>query len=453
MASNFLKDARQISSKVVFEPNDGNLGEIYSVFVQNSNANNLYIENYGLPIDNTGNITLYKKDDYDSGITTYNRTKKIGYFDNENTSIQLNKYRLASTYSNGQYNIAYSSRYITDSQGYVVNPETGKRQGVVFTINLLDMPTKIRFFEIVGSQSLGEYPTEFEFYFNQPLSGYLNSSRYIVKNNTSNPCIVDFGSYLSVDRVLTLKITRWSKPYSSVKIDYFGIKTIFDVSNDDLLLKYNFDNATKQDQNLNYGCKYNTAHLEMYYPSKSYGKLIREKYKIVETDGEPITERISLGKILNVVDLLSELEAYNTKMSIYVKTEFDIRYKYIGKFYISKVKFNTQSMVTNIECEDIVSILQKISFSAFVFDPEKTSISLYDIYLQIRNMLLQDYGINIGIFDNKTAMYMTDIIIEYPKYNSSTVWEFLDKISILGQLSIVSDIYNEENDIIILSEV
>lgn len=452
MASNFLKDARQISSKVVFEPNDGNLGEIYSILVQNNNANNIYMENYGLPIDNNGNITIYRKDRYDSGITTYNRFKKIGYFDGVEQSINLNKYRLSSQYSNGNYNISYSSRYVTDSQGYVINPDTGNRDSVTFTINLTGgIATRIRFFELIGSQSLGEYPTEFQISFGEPKEGYLNTSKYNITNNTANPCIVDFKEYVVIDRIITLNITRWSKPYSSVKIDYMGINTIFDISNQDLLLKYDFENSTKKDQDLNYGCKYNNVHLEMFNPNKSYGKTIKYKEKI--EGSTTVIERTVIGNVLNIVDCLSELEAYNTKMSIYIKTEFDILYKYIGKFYISNVKYNTQTMKTIIEGEDIVSKLQRISFYGFVFNPETISISLYDIYNNIKTLLFENFNIKVDLFNNETEIYISDIVIDYPKYNSNTVWEYLDKVSVLGQLHIIADIYNENNDIIVISEV
>lgn len=456
MASNFLKDARQISSKVIFEPNDGNLGEIYSILVRNNNANNIYMENYGLPIDDNGNITIYRKDVYDSGITTYNRLKKIGYFDGENKSISLNNYRFASKYSDGKYNIAYSSRYTTDSQGYVINPDTLERSPVVFTINLLpDIPTRIRFFEIIGSQSRGEYPTEFEISFVEPEDGYLGNSLYKVTNNTANPCIVDFGEYKIIDRIMTLRITRWSKPYSSVKIEYLGIDTVFDVSNNDLLIKYNFDVSIKSETNLDYGCKYSTCSLDTYNPSKSYGKMRRYKEKILDV-GVGITtetEITNVGSILNIIDCLSTLEGYNTKMSLYVKTEFDIRYTYIGKFYISKVKFNTQTDTTTIEGEDIVSKLQVIPYLGLQFQLGVTSVTLYDVYYKVKELLYEDTDINIDIYDNKTALYLQDIVIDYPKYVSNNVWEFLDKISILGQLYIVADTNNENNDIIIISEV
>lgn len=451
---NWLRDSRQISAKTVFEPNDGNIGEIYSIIVQGNNANNLFVQNYGLPVDSYGNITLYRKGVYDSGITTYNRTKKIGYFDGEDASISLTKERLASMYSDGRYNISYSSKYITDKDGYVINPETGKKSNVVFTINIdPNSPNLIRFFEIVGSQSKGEFPTEFNISFYDPQVGYLATSQFDIVGNTANPCIVDFGKYISINSgTITLRISRWSKPFSSVKIDYMNIKTMFDISSEDLLLKYEYDNKVKMDNIYNYGCKYSTARVEFYTPEISYGRIIKYKDK---TDGT--TETFKVGKVMNIVDLLTELESFSTKVSFYIKNEWDIRYTYNGSFYVNRVDFNTQSYVVSVDADDICYQLQELRFTGYEFkqlidDAAGDYISLFQVLTLIKSVMNSNYQIKIS-WDDSLDYVLKNIKLMSVVYNSENIWNYFDKISQLAHFYVVADTNNENNDIIIVGEV
>lgn len=405
--SNFLRDTRHISSKVVFEPNNGNIGEIYSIFV--NNASDDYIAKHNCPVDDYGNVTLYRKDVFDANI-------------NEND--------------------CYISKFTTDKDGYVINPTTGKKINVVFTINLVqDIPTTIRFIQLTGSKD--EYPLEFNVSISDPKYGYLQNTRYNVLDNTINPCTIDFGSYLPIGRLFTINISRWSKPLTTVKIGYIGIKSMFEIYNPK---RYEYSSVAKTDNQLNYGCKYNYCTLELFNTDKSYGRVYKEKEKI-ESDNTTTTETTRMKPPLNILELLAELSPYKTKMMFYVKTEFDKDYIYNGKFYIQKVTFDTQSKTTKIDAYDIVQQLQTIKYDVGDIG---TDVSLYSIIDTISNYLKTNYNISLNVVSGE--YYLKNIIIHKAIYDSDNIWEFLDKISILGQLYVVANLDNEEKDIDIICE-
>ena len=405
--SNFLKDTRHISSKVVFEPNNGNIGEIYSIFV--NNASDDYIAKHNCPVDDYGNVTLYRKDVFDANI-------------NEND--------------------CYISKFTTDKDGYVIDTNTGKKSTIWISVNLdPNIPINIRFFQLAGSKD--EYPLEFSVSFSDPQQGYGLSTRYNVLDNTINPCTIDFGSYFPTYENLTVNISRWSKPLTTVKIGYIGIKSMFEIYNPK---RYEYSSAAKTDNQLNYGCKYNYCTLELFNTNKSYGRMYKEKEKI-ESDNTTTTEITRMKPPLNILELLSELSPYKTKMMFYVKTEFDKDYIYNGKFYIQKVTFDTQSKTTKIDAYDIVQQLQTIKYD---IGDIGTDVSLYYIIDTISNYLKTNYNISLNVVSGE--YYLKNIIIHKAIYDSYNIWDFLDKISILGQLYVVANLDNEEKDIDIICE-
>ena len=109
MNENWLRDARQITTKVVFEPFVNNKSKILYATSPTNDYNNIYSQ------------IAEKYNNQIPTILVYNPTKKLGYFDGIDTSFIMSKNRLVTKFNAGLYkgdfNAEYSSNSITDSMG------------------------------------------------------------------------------------------------------------------------------------------------------------------------------------------------------------------------------------------------------------------------------------------------------------------------------------------------
>ena len=430
---NWLRDSRQITSKVVFEPFVNNKSRIVSAKAISGGFNNIYSQ---------------MLENYDNSIPTildYNDTKKIGYFSGDTASFSLKANKLATQYNSGvhkgEFNIEYSSYNVTDKDGWVVDPDTGNRSPVLLQFNFdTSLENTARYIEIVGDISHGEYPVELQIdilqYSSQDAAESPQFTTYFVKGNNLIHCIVDLKENVKLFEYMQIWIKKWSKPYSSVKLNYVGTDIIFDVSNKDLLLSYQTSCAAKNNGDLDYGLKFNSANIKMYSDDKSYGKLYLSTGDYV-------------SNILNTTDVLVENQS-NIKCRFYVRTEMDLKYSYIGKFFAYKVDYNSQADIINISLYDILSMLQSIEF--FGIGQTLGSVSLYSILTTVDTFLQTNYNIKINFSDINIKEITKEIYINNPVYESENVWTFLDGCCILGQFYIVANSNNENYDIDIIME-
>lgn len=531
MNENWLRDARQITTKVVFEPFVNNKSKILYAASPTIDYNNIYekiARKYGYKIPT---------------ILVYNPTKKLGYFDGIDTSFVMSKNRLATKFNAGVYkgdfNIEYSSNSITDSMGYVVDPKTGERSSVELDFHMDDSQENFsRYIEIVGDIQHGEYPRDFEIdiwvgegeerysesekmhsnlfientskttistdyevhlhlyegiTYNETTkkfdgvnsasltSTYLNREiyavghesvikftvtqemvdatygsnpiaftyysiyygpipiydKYTIKDNTCVHAIIDFKDHIKLQHKFTLKITRWSKPYSSVKLNYVNTDIVFEASNRDILIEYGLTNSCKNNGDLDYGLKYNSANIKLYSDDRSYGTVYQYNTNT--------NTMVKFGKVLNVTDLLCDIQS-NIKCRFYIKTQLDPYYTYIGKYFSSTVNYNTQSDIVNIDCYDITQRLQSIQTTGIGINLRNVSV-----YYLLNELVSKTNGIKFK-FNTDDIKELSLIKISHAIFEASTLWQLLEGCCEIGQIYIVANNYDEDYDVDVILE-
>lgn len=201
--------------------------------------------------------------------------KNVGFFDGPEMSIHLSSEKLSSNYKdlNGEIygNTRFCTNYITDING-IIKGKFNREERNYFDFEILpekdvDIVPTSRYLQISGNKNTNDFPVDFS------IKNNSNGKEVVVVGNSKVDCIVDFGEEVVITDGLYIKITKWSKPYSSVKLSYVGFRVNFDAS--DLFRTYSIDDGCNYDggDSFSYGVKSNTGSLELYKDKKNKGSV------------------------------------------------------------------------------------------------------------------------------------------------------------------------------------
>ena len=218
----------------------------------------------------------------DNLTTNYGSGKNVGFFDGPELSIHLMSETLSydlksnpefssSGTSEDRGNSRYVSDFYTDADcnihGRVVETVSSVGNHIYKNIEYFPLNINIqdkegasttRYLQISGNKNTNDYPVDIE------ITNNSSSEKILVSGNSKVDCIIDFGEEIDVSQGLSIKITKWSKPFSCVKFSYIGYYVTFDVS--DLLRTYNIEDGCSYDggDNFSYGVKSNSGNISLY---------------------------------------------------------------------------------------------------------------------------------------------------------------------------------------------
>lgn len=377
------------------------------------------------------------------GLLTYDPNKMIGYFDDSNTSIKLSTYSLASN------NIEYSSAYITDDVGNVISTDNGN---AFVEIMLLTNSKIARYFEIVGDVARGEYPVDFDIVINSgddmdfSEGTRVQNTIYNIKNNNLVHCFIDFGEDRVMPEYVTVRIRKWSTPYSSVKLNYVGFALKYAFSKHNVLKDFSLHQKLKNNDSFGYGIRYGDASLNVYNDEYSRGYYLVD-YGVFdgETQVDFYTKKL---KPLNILNILSEAQ-FNNYFKFYVKTYLEPNYRLIGRYYSNKVEYDTQGDFISIQLNDVMQKIQSIEYGGPSYKLTYNGIksdSLTNVLNCIKSDLLNVYGLK---FDTTNSI-SNNVTIGAVVFTSDTLWELLEQCCNVGMFYIVANHTNEDSDFIIV---
>lgn len=380
----------------------------------------------------------------ESGINTsfielleYSPQADVSYFDGDRSSIKLSNSHLVSA------PIQYSSKYTTNASGYVENG------GVV--IRLQTNGGSCRYIEIVGDLAKYEFPKDFAIKFPSD-SEYINTEDrvdsletniYEVTDNNLVHCIVDLGEVRTLPNFIEIEITRWSTPYSNVKLNYIGTNIRYAFNSKNILKSFELNTDVKNYDEYGYGLKYNQATMNLYNIERSAGRYILH-YE-TWSDGSLQSYKNVVVKPITIIDILVDCQI-DSLYRFYVKNNVDNSFVLIGKYYSIEIEYNTQSDNILITLHDVCNRLQSIEYSGpsyrITFEGMR-SATLTEVLTAIKSDLKTIYNINFDIFNK----YSDNIVIDKVVFNSSTVWGVLEQCCQIGMFYVVAEHTKEDIDI------
>lgn len=165
-------------------------------------------------------------------------------------------------------------------------------------------------------------------------------------------------------------------------------------------------------------------------------------------------ETISKSIIFNTSSLNTSITPY---MSLYQYLLSKPKYKniYIDVLLDNKsisnfinngsIQYDTESKTFSIGIQNNIVMLQNKKFKKQIDTANiNNNYSAYDLYTELSSIASEIIGQNFEI-DNETKTYMQNMIISYPYLEEDTIWEQLNKLCVLCQLSI----YPKNNKIIV----
>lgn len=356
-----------------------------------------------------------------NALLTYDISTNIGYFDGQSATFALDRHTMS-------YDVLeYASESYAGANGIIAG-------GVKIILSVDPMANYTRYLEIVGDQAHGEYPVEFTVDVMRS-----DGLKYSITNNSLITAFIDFGDIIELSSYVIINITKWSKPFTSVKLDYIGCKPICAVTQNDLLVNYSLGQSAKEDGNLGYGLKYNEATLKMFNDDISYGQY----------PDPNITTDVVFRKLKNITDVLLESQT-NSSLKFYVDSNDGNGFILIGKYYTYKVEYDSQSDDVTINAYDILNRLQSIPYNGpnftFTYNTLK-SATLQEILSAVKTDLYNQYGIVFDITNTQGDI----ITIEKVVFNDiDTIWEMLEALCWCGLFYIVAEHNDETVDIKIL---
>ena len=386
-------------------------------------------------------------------ILTYDPQKKLGFFDGETASINLQNYSLSSN------SIEYASSVSSDANG---------RLNVEFEI--YTNGGNFRYLEIVGDIARREFPVDFEIdlgdnansidpdfdlygkYKEKHTGNYANgeyaqTTHYYVTGNNLVHCIIDFGEIKNTNNPITLKITKWSTPFTCAKINYIGTDIRYAFTSKNLLKDFSLSTKLKDEREIGYGIRYNEAKLSIYNGEYSSGKYSITYYSY--DNGSLQSYRNDVVKPLNIIQVLVDAPV-DTYFKFFVKETSDTSYNMIGRYYSNKVDYNTQSDIITVSMSDVLYRLQSYDYSGpnlrYKYIYSYVGDTLYNIISNIDKDLREQFGIKINYNVEDLKRYT----IKNVKFNVDTVWELLENCCNTGLFYIVPEHTNEDYDIKIL---
>lgn len=356
-----------------------------------------------------------------NALLIYDISTNIGYFDGQSATFALDRHTMS-------YDVLeYASESYAGANGIIAG-------GVKIILSVDPMANYTRYLEIVGDQAHGEYPVEFTVDVMRS-----DGLKYSITNNSLITAFIDFGDIIELSSYVIINITKWSKPFTSVKLDYIGCKPICAVTQNDLLVNYSLGQSAKEDGNLGYGLKYNEATLKMFNDDISYGQY----------PDPNVTTDVVYRKLKNITDVLLDSQT-NSSLKFYVDSNDGNGFILIGKYYTYKVEYDSQSDDVTINAYDILNRLQSIPYSgpnfSFAYNILK-SATLQEILSAVKTDLYEQYGIIFDITNSQGDLITIDKVVFK---NIDTIWEMLEALCWCGLFYVVAEHNDETVDIKIL---